>query len=78
MDNEKLKAKELNDSKLNEVTGGSGLGMEMETYQEYCSKCGYVFYEDKHPKGMGREYVYRPTRLCPQCDENVEVKTRTF
>ena len=70
------KEKEMNDRELKEVVGG--YDFEMRTYQEYCPMCGYVFYEDKHPKGMGREYVYRPTRLCPQCDETVEVKTRTF
>ena len=78
MDNEKLKAKELNDSKLNEVTGGSGLGMEMETYQEYCSKCGYVFYEEKYLEGMA---ITRPAfyeELCPQCHEFIHRTTRDF
>ena len=78
MDNEKLKAKELNDSELNEVTGGSGLGMEMETYQEYCKECGYVFREEKSLKGMARVWLSGTTYFCPQCQKYVEVGHRIF
>ena len=76
MDNEKLKAKELNDSELNEVTGGSGLGME--TYQEYCKECGYVFCEKKSPKGTYYSWGSGISYFCPQCQKYVEVGARTF
>ena len=76
MDNEKLKAKELNDSELNEVTGGSGL--EMETYQEYCRECGYVFREEKCAKGFMHIGLNHARQFCPQCQKYVEVGARTF
>ena len=66
---------ELNDSALNEVTGGYGL--EMETYQEYCEECGYVFREEKSPKGA-MHMMFGGSKYCPQCQKFVNVGARTF
>ena len=37
------KLHDLNDKELEQVTGG--LDRKKITYQEYCPKCGYLFYE---------------------------------
>ena len=67
---------ELNVSALNEVTGGDG--HEMETYQEYCKECGYVFREEKCPKGFRHIGLNHARQFCPQCQKYVEVGARTF
>ena len=72
MDNEK----ELNDSALNEVTGG--YDPEMKTYQEYCKECGYVFREEKCPKEFMHVGLNHTRQFCPQCQKYVEVGARTF
>ena len=72
MDNEK----ELNDSALNEVTGG--YGHEMKTYQEYCKECGYVFREEKCHEGITHHGLHHTRQFCPQCQKYVEVGARTF
>ena len=72
MENEK----ELSGSALNEVTGG--YGREMETYQEYCRECGYVFREEKCLKGMMQSILSGTIQFCPQCQKYVEVGARIF